>query len=245
MTPIFDAHFHTFDPRFPAPGNDGYQPPVFDVAQYRAATEKLGVTGGVLVAASTHGLDPAPLLAALEELGPGFVAVAAADPRMTDAELRALARRRVRGIRFNLYRGMSDGVAESLDLADRAHAAAGLHAQLYADFSTLAPYRARLLAMAPRLVIDHLGMTEASLPLVLELAAAGARVKATGFGRVELAVAPALTAIAGVAPGALLFGTDLPSTRARRPFEVADIDLLRGIAGEDAFRKNAEEIYEV
>ncbi|HWL83708.1 MAG TPA: amidohydrolase family protein [Roseomonas sp.] len=246
MTAIFDAHFHIFDPRFPAPGHDGYAPPTFTVAQYRAAVAELGVTGGVLVAASTHGLDPTPLLAALEELGPGFVAVAAADPAMSDDRLRELAARGVRGLRFNLYRNMVDGPPEvALDFADHAHALAGLHAQLYADAAALRPLLPRLRAMAGRLVIDHLGMTEAGLPVVLELAAAGTKVKATGFGRVGLAVAPALERIAAVAPGALIFGTDLPSTRARRPFESGDMALLRRVAGPAPLRDNAAAFYGV
>ena len=48
----------------------------------------------------------------------------------------------------------------------------------------------------------------------------------------ELEVAEALREIAGVAPGALLFGTDLPGTRASRPFEEADIGLMVEILGE-------------
>ena len=50
--------------------------------------------------------------------------------------------------------------------------------------------------------------------------------KATGFGRISLEVAEALREIAAVDPGALIFGTDLPGTRAERPFEEADIDLI-------------------
>lgn len=240
---IIDAHFHIFDPRFPAPGHAGYHPPDFTVAQYRAATAPLGVVGGVLVAASTHGLDPAPLLAALRELGPAFVGVAAADPGCSDATLLALAAQGVRGLRHNLYRGAGYDLEAALDFSDRAHAVAGLHSQIYADFATLLPARLWLRRMAPRLVIDHLGMTEAGLPLVLDLAEAGAHVKATGFGRVELDPVAAMAAIARVAPGALLFGTDLPSTRARRPFEAADIALAEAAAGPQAMAANAAAFY--
>ena len=35
-----------------------------------------------------------------------------------------------------------------------------------------------------------------------------------------------------VDPGALIFGTDLPGTRAQRPFEEADIDLILEALGE-------------
>lgn len=32
--PVFDAHVHIIDPRFPLTGNDGYLPPAFTVDQY-------------------------------------------------------------------------------------------------------------------------------------------------------------------------------------------------------------------
>ncbi|WP_431272778.1 hypothetical protein [Dankookia sp. P2] len=72
-----------------------------------------------------------------------------------------------------------------MPVADHAARAAGcgLHAQVYADAAVLAPAAAAL-SRLPALVIDHLGMTEAGLPVVLDLARAGAKVKASGFGRV-------------------------------------------------------------
>ena len=51
--------------------------------------------------------------------------------------------------------------------------------------------------------------------------------KATGFGRVELNVANALTSIYDANPDALMFGTDLPSTRAPRPFKYEDVQLVQ------------------
>jgi hypothetical protein len=135
----------------------------------------------------------------------------------------------VRAVRFNLYRGGSAGEAPSagasdLDrLARRVWDVAGWHVELYVDVATVDGER---LAALPKVVIDHLGMTAAGLKPLLRLVEAGASVKATGFGRVELDVVETLTAVASVNPGALLFGTDLPSTRARRPFEAADVDLV-------------------
>jgi predicted TIM-barrel fold metal-dependent hydrolase len=87
----------------------------------------------------------------------------------------------------------------------------------------LAPRLARL----PRIVIDHLGLSAAGLPHLLALVGGGAYVKATGFGRGDLDVPTALRRIAAANPDALLFGTDLPSTRAARPFAVADVQLLK------------------
>jgi len=67
---------------------------------------------------------------------------------------------------------------------------------------------------------------------LLRLIERGVKVKATGFGRVELDVSETLREIAAVDPGALIFGTDLPGTRAQRPFEEADIDLILEALGE-------------
>ena len=58
--------------------------------------------------------------------------------------------------------------------------------------------------------------------------------KATGFGRVDFQVADALRAIYAANPHALMFGTDLPSTRAPRPFETSDIELLVDTLGDKA-----------
>jgi hypothetical protein len=52
-------------------------------------------------------------------------------------------------------------------------------------------------------------------------------VKATGFGRVDLDVPATLRALD---PAKLLFGTDLPGTRAARPFTRADLELVADIA---------------
>ena len=73
------------------------------------------------------------------------------------------------------------------------------------------------------------------------------RVKATGFGRVDFDVRPALAELYSANPKALMFGTDLPSTRAPRPYEDTDYDLVLNTLGEDkaanVFYRNAIEFY--
>ena len=88
----------------------------------------------------------------------------------------------------------------------------------------------------PRLVVDHLGLDGEALPVVRRL---GCMVKASGFGRVDLDVAAALRALD---PSKLLFGTDLPGTRACRPFAPADLELVAAIAPE-ALADNARAWY--
>jgi predicted TIM-barrel fold metal-dependent hydrolase len=162
------------------------------------------------------------------------VVVAAADPAQDDAALAALAASGVRGVRFNLYRNAAWTIPTMLEHARRA-AADGLHAEIYTDTTTLARHVEALSAL--RIVIDHLGMTEAGLPVTCDLARAGAKVKATGFGRVRLDPAAALEAIAAAAPDALMAATDLPSMRADRPFADADITLIETVLGRALARR--------
>src|SRR3712207_5308343 len=78
------------------------------------------------------------------------------------------------GLPFNLSRGASGPPEGVRALGERPPAGAGLPAQVYADAAPLPPFLPRLAALGEGLVIDHLGMTEAGLPVVLDLVAAGA-----------------------------------------------------------------------
>jgi hypothetical protein len=82
---------------------------------------------------------------------------------------------------------------------------------------------------------------------LLKLAEKGVRVKATGFGRVDFDVGPALTDLYVANPRALMFGTDLPSTRAPRPYQDDDYTLVLETLGEEkaakVLYKNALDFY--
>ncbi|MBV5341093.1 MAG: hypothetical protein J0665_16310 [Deltaproteobacteria bacterium] len=84
---------------------------------------------------------------------------------------------------------------------------------------------------------------------ILDLDSAGVRVKVTGFGRVDFDVPTALRELYAANPGALMFGTDLPSTRAARPYRDGDFLLVAETLGDDAARAvffdNAAEFYRV
>ena len=99
------------------------------------------------------------------------------------------------------------------------------------------------LSVAPRLVVDHLGMSQAGLPALLDLVKDGAYVKASGFGRIDVDPYSALRAIAALNPAAVVFGSDLPGTRARQPFSEADLDLVAEAAGERALYENGAALY--
>lgn len=228
---IFDAHLHIIDPRFPLVPNRGYLPEPFTVEHYQYRTRMLNLTGGVVVSGSFQGFDQSYLLDALERLGPSFHGVTQLPATVTDKEVMRLHEAGVRAVRFNLYRGDMVALDDLEGLAFRIHELSGWHAELYVDSKDLPELEPRL-AVLPGVTIDHLGMTRDGYPALLRLVEKGVKVKATGFGRVQLDVPTALREISAVDPGALIFGTDLPGTRAERPFEQADTDVIVETLGE-------------
>lgn len=218
---IFDAHFHVIDSRFPLQENDGYMPPDFTCDDYLRRMQDYDLAGGAIVSGSFQAFDQSYLLAALQRLGPRFVGVTQVPANVTDAELVALDRAGVRGVRFNLRRGGSANVQHLDALARRVHEVVGWHAELYVAASELP---APLLRQLPAVSVDHLGLVGDGFDTLLELAAAGVRVKATGFGRVDFGVENALRALYAANPDALMFGTDLPSTRAPRAYRDTDVE---------------------
>lgn len=197
------------------------------MAAYRQRVAELDVRGGAVVSGSFQGFDQTYLLDALARLGPGFVGVTQVPETVSDAEIARLDAAGVRAVRFNLRRGGS-ATPEALEpLARRVHDLAGWHAELYVDARDL-PELLPVLRRLPAVSIDHLGLHRDGLGHLLTAVEHGVRVKATGFGRVDLDPAEAIAAIMAVDPTALMAGTDLPSTRARRPFAAADLDLLAG-----------------
>ena len=243
---VFDAHCHIIDPRFPLVANDGYLPPPFPVEEYLAQATPLGVRGGAVVSGSFQAFDQQYLLAALEHLGPGYVGVTQLPASVSDAELLRLNARGVRGVRFNLRRGGSEQLDKLEPFAKRVHELLGWHAELYVDSRDLHALEARLLRL-PEVSIDHLGLSRDGLPTLLRLAERGVRVKACGFGRVDFPVGPALQSLYAANPHALMFGTDLPSTRAPRPFQADDLTLIEDELDDDGAQMvlwgNARDFY--
>lgn len=246
MHQLFDAHCHIIDKAYPLIANNGYLPDFFSVDDYRARTDTLGVDGGAVVSGSFQGFDQTYLVAALKRLGPDFVGVTQLPASVTDDELQTLNQQGVRGLRFNLKRGGSEQLDQLEALAIRVHECVGWHSELYIDSRELPSLCDRLLRL-PALSIDHLGLSHVGLPSLLHLAERGVRIKACGFGRVDFDVAAVLKKINTANPDALMFGTDLPSTRAPRTFENNDIEILVNALGESSAHKalwqNARNFY--
>ena len=133
-------------------------------------------------------------------------------------------------------------------MARRVHELAGWHVELYVDSRELEGLFDTLMAL-PAVSIDHLGLAKEGFKTLLKLAERGVRVKATGFGRVDFDVPTALKELHSANPQALMFGSDLPSTRAPRPYFDEDFILVADTLGDAAaravFYDNAAEFYQI
>ncbi|WP_068984443.1 MULTISPECIES: amidohydrolase family protein [Lysinibacillus] len=243
---IFDAHFHIIDFDFPITENQGYVPPSYVVEDYQKDTATYTIGGGAIVSGSFQGFDQGYLVNALEKMGSAFCGVTQLPFSVTDDEIIDLHKKGVRALRFNVKRGGSEDLSKLDYFARRVHDLAGWHSELYIDAKDL-PDIAPTIEKLPAISIDHLGLSEEGLPHLLKLVEKGVRVKATGFGRVELDVKNALKSIYATNPEVLMFGTDLPSTRAKRPFAYEDVELIQelfdAMAAEKILYQNAMNFY--
>lgn len=235
---VFDSHFHIIDKRFPLVVNQGFLPDEFTCTDYLERTGHFELAGGAIVSGSFQAFDQTYLEAALKELGPRFVGVTQLPDTTGDEEILRLNELGVRGVRFNLKRGGSAGLDNLERFAARIHELAGWHVELYIDAEQLASLFPLLISL-PKVSIAHLGLSAAGFPTLLKLAEQGVYVKATGFGRVDFPVPQALKGLFAANPDVLLFGTDLPSTRAAVPYSEKDLRLVVETLGE----KNAKKIF--
>lgn len=245
-TKYFDCHFHIIDKNFPVVPNQGFMPDAFTSENYLDRLKAVDLCGGAVVSGSFQAFDQTYLFHALKVLGPSFVGVTQVPQTVSDRDLQELDSAGVRAVRFNVRRGGSEDIHHLESMARRVHELVGWHSELYVDSADLADLFEALVSL-PTVSIDHLGLSKAGFPTLLKLAEKGVRVKATGFGRVDFDVRPALTDLHAANPRALMFGTDLPSTRAPRPYLDDDYTLVLETLGEEkaanVFYKNAIEFY--
>ena len=151
-----DTHMHVYDPRFPqAPG--GPKPPGnFPVEAYQGMQARLGVSRVVVVQPNAYQDDNRCTLDAIARLGVDAKGVGVVKPSVTDAQLDALTRGGIRGIRFMTLPGGALGWDVMDGLAARVHAF-GWHAVVQLDGRTLPEREAQILRLPGRFIIDHVG----------------------------------------------------------------------------------------
>ncbi|HHT0592673.1 TPA: amidohydrolase family protein [Legionella anisa] len=246
MMILFDAHLHIIDYRFPLVANQSYLPDEFTVVDYLKIAKPLHIIGGAVVSGSFQAFDQTYLVNALRALGPNFVGVTQLPATANNEQIIELNEQGIRGIRFNLKRGGSEKIEHLADMAHRVYEIAKWHVELYVDSSELVELSDLILTL-PAVSIDHLGLSKSGLPVLFKLVEQGIKVKASGFGRVDFDVASALKTIVSLNPDALMFGSDLPSTRAQQPFKKNDITLILDVCDDRMANKilltNAVDFY--
>ena len=246
--PVFDSHFHIIDPRFPLIENAAYLPSQFTTRDYMSCLSEYKLTGGAVISGSFQGFDQSYLLETLRDLGPNYVGVTQLPASATDQQISDLKEQGVRAIRFNLRRGGSETIDQIRSVAYRVYAIANWHIELYVDAHEL-DNLSELLCELPAVSIDHLGLSKAGLPVLKKLVENGIYVKATGFSRLDFDPVRAIKDLNDINPDAVMFGTDLPSTRAPVPYSDLDLSLLLEAFDAKTIRKlletNAREFYKL
>lgn len=223
-----DTHMHVFGPpeRYPLMAGRNYTPPPVTFEAYRPVMAALGIDRAVLVQPSVYGTDNSALLDTLRR-DPGHLrGVVVVGPSVSDAELVALHRLGVRGIRVNRRNPGGLSLEHMARLGDRI-GAFGWHIQLQAVIGEgfgLAPI---VRACPVPVVLDHMGFLTPRLPLdggpfgeVLELVTEGnlwvklsapyrlCRREPGGYA----ALAPYVAALIACRSDRMLWATDWPHT---------------------------------
>ena len=224
-----DCHTHIHgDPReFPFFPGRVYTPEMALPEEMAALHRALRMQRVVIVTPSVYGTDNSATLYGMKARGADARGVAVIDDKTPEAELEAMARAGVRGIRLNLATGGASDPAAGRERFERALARVqgrSWHVQMYTNLATIAAMK-DLLAVSPvPVVFDHFGGARAELgpqqpgfAELLDLVRSGrAYVKISGAYRSsKLApdyadVAPLAQALIAANPERIVWGTDWP-----------------------------------
>lgn len=243
---LFDAHFHIINPSYPLVENNGYLPPNFTIEDYITATNQYNIEGGAIVSGSFQAFDQEYLIDSLKTMGSDFFGVANIPFNITDQELIRLNSTNIAAVRFNLKRSSFENIKHIEYLSNYLYEKYAWHIEFYLDSKDLNSLKP-ILQNIPLFSIDHLGLSKDGLKDLYYWVEKGMKIKATGFGRIDFNPIPVMKSIYQINPKALMFGTDMPSTRVKVPFTNRDVKLIEDNFSTDEldriFYKNALEWY--
>lgn len=225
-----DCHVHVFldTAKYPYSEKRVYSPPLATAADLLALQRALHMDHVVIVTPSVYGTDNSATLAGMKELGTRRArGVAVIDEKTSSADMDAMVKAGIRGIRINLETtGVTDPEASAKQLDTMVAKIAGRpwHLQMYARLSVIASLKAKFLSLPMPVVFDHfagadaaLGAQQPGFDAVLEMVKSGkAYVKISGAYRASVAkpgyddVAPLARALIAANPARLVWGSDWP-----------------------------------
>jgi len=252
-----DTHFHVFGPPhlFPFVEERIYTPPAAPIEHFLMMAEIVGIERGVLVVPNVHGFDNSVLLHAFELSDGRLRGMIRANPALSEAELRALHQKGVRGIRFNFVaalRGKFD--EERFRTIVRRVAPLGWPIDLHIDAGLIVE-NAELIRWVPApVIIDHFGRIDPAAGLEQQpfrvlldlLGESNVWVKISGADRfVERGaryedMIPYARALIDRAPDRIIWGTDWPHSNIFKPGHTPNdgalMDLMLDFAPDETVR---------
>jgi 2-pyrone-4,6-dicarboxylate lactonase len=156
-----DAHCHVFGPgsRFPYAPERKYTPCDAPKEKLFELRDYLGLDRNVIVQASCHGKDNTALVDAMEHSQGRARGVAVIGEEISDAELKAMDRAGVRGVRFNFVKRLVDFTPRDvLERIAARIAPLGWHIVVYFEMPDLPELEAFFTALPTTLVVDHMGV---------------------------------------------------------------------------------------
>jgi predicted TIM-barrel fold metal-dependent hydrolase len=222
------THIHGEMRDFPMSPSRIYTPEPALPAEMAHLHRSLHMRRVVIVTPSVYGTDNAATLWGMKARGPDARGVAVIDGSTPDAELDAMGRAGIRGIRINLATGgkTADPAAARKRFQDSAERikSHGWHVQMYTTLDVISAIKDAVLASPVPVVFDHFGRAQATPGIeqpgfadLVELVRSGkAYVKISGAYRISKQApdypdaAPIARALIAANPQRILWGTDWP-----------------------------------
>jgi len=145
--------------RFPYAPERKYTPCDAPKGKLFALRDFLGLDKNVIVQASCHSKDNRAMVDALEAAAGRARGVAFVGEEVTDAELKAMDRAGVRGVRFNFVRRLVDVTPRDVLARIAARVAPlGWHIVVYFEMPDLPDFEPFFTALPTIVVVDHMGV---------------------------------------------------------------------------------------
>ncbi|MHA1107809.1 MAG: amidohydrolase family protein [Alphaproteobacteria bacterium] len=257
-----DCHFHVFGPphRFPLAATRRYTPPAAPIEHYFMMQKAVGLSRGIVVQPTAHGIDNSAVLDAVARGGGRLLGVANIDRSTSDEELARLQAGGIRGVRFSL---MSDraGATDDIAAAIPRIAPLGWSLDLHVEPAHLLAHEGFIRDIPVPVVIDHIGrvrpadgLDQPAMRLVLDLARdddfwikiscpdkiSDVPEAVVDGGLPYADVTPFAQAAIDAAPDRILWGTDWPHANNFSPGRIPNdgdlLDLLAEFAPDEAVR---------
>lgn len=221
------THIHGDPAKFPWFEGRVYTPELASPEEMKALHKALHMKRVVIVTPSVYGTDNSATLFGMSARGNDARGVAVIGPKNSEAELDAMDKAGIRGVRVNLATGGTNDPEEAKRRLNAAVARVkdrGWHVQIYTNASMIPLIKDSLAAAPVTLVFDHFGGAQAAdgvqqpgFPELLELVKSGkAYVKISGAYRASKLgpeytdVIPFAKALIAANPDRIIWGTDWP-----------------------------------